>query len=524
MIFRGRGENVRRFVFILIPAMAAFIFFSFLSKTGFDEGNEVLLFFDTNMEDLDVIKRNITQKIEKWGTEVSTNLFQVSELDQYIMVHPEALFITGTEIQSDLYCLKEYKYTDVKVAVTNRFSGQKGISKILFDKILEQDPADDRSLKKVAKEKVPYGVVSFQDLDLQVKPLAVNGIYPDLRSIKNNLYDGTYRAHIYTKSSLLLEQNPRLKFELCSWIEKSFTIIAGGDIMLCRGTRKYIDHFGSGYPFSEIRDEVRSHEIAIANLECPISARGKKFYPDKGIYFRALPDVVEGLKYSGFNVFTLANNHILDWGIDAVADTMHYLREGGVYFSGVGFTKKEASKPVQFNLKGVQVGIICYNDIYPFSLVQAGKTVETHRLDSATEEVIRNMKEDFDVLIAAVHTGAEYLPEPEKEKIHTMRTLVDAGVDVVLGTHPHIVQRIEVYGGGLIVYSLGNLIFDQSWSSETSRGLLLEIVFVGKKPAYYHPRTVLIENARARFLTDEEAVPVLSSLNQKKGMVHYAKQ
>jgi len=511
-------------VFIFIPVIAAFTFFSFLSRTAVNEGNEVLLFFEMSMEDLDAIKRDITQKIEKWGMEASTNLFQVSEIDQYIMVHPEALFITGSEVQSDLYCLKEYRYTDVKVAVTNRFSGQNEISKILFSKILEQDPADDRSLKKVAKEKVPFGVVSFQDLDLQVKPLAVDGIYPDLRNIKNNVYDATYRAHIYTKSNLLLEQNPHLEFELCSWIEKTFTIIAGGDIMLCRGARKYIDLFGSEYPFSEIQDEIRVHEIAIANLESPISARGERFFPDKGIYFRALPDVVEGLKYSGFNVFTLANNHILDWGIDAATDTMHYLSEGGLYFSGVGFSKKEASKPVEFNLKDVQVGIICYNDIYPFSLKQAGKTVETNRLDSETVEVIGDLKKEFDVLIAAVHTGTEYLPEPEKEKVHTMRNLVDAGVDVVLGTHPHVVQKIEVYGGGLIVYSLGNLIFDQSWSTETSHGLLLEIVFVGKKPAYYHPRAVLIENARARFLPDEEAVSVLSSLNQKKGMVQYAKQ
>jgi len=511
-------------VFVFTPVMAAFIFFSFLCRTVENEEDEVLLFFDESMEHLSVIRGDVTQKIEKTGIEVSTNLFHVNEIDQYIMVHPEALYITGSRIQSELYRLKEYSYRGVKVVVTNRFSEKIGISKARFHNILERGLTDEKSLRRVEREKIPFCAVSFQDLDLQVKPLAVDGVFPDLDNVKKDKYDGIYRAYIYTKSNFLLEKNPVLEFELCSWIEKTFTIIAGGDIMLSRGTRKYIDQYGSNYPFSEIRDEIITHDIAIANLECPISSRGKRFSPDKGIYFRAQPDVIEGLKYSGFNVLTLANNHILDWGMDAAADTMQFLKEEGLYFSGVGFSKEEAAKPVQFNLKGVQVGIICYNDIYPFTVMYRGRNIATNSLDSQTEEKIRDLKGAFDVLIAAVHTGTEYLQEPEKEKIHKMRKLVDYGVDVVLGTHPHVVQEIEVYRESLIVYSLGNLIFDQSWSPETSRGILLEIAFVGEKPVYFFSTPVLIENARASFVSEKEAVSVLSSLNQKKGMVQYAKQ
>ncbi len=515
---------MRRFVFVFTPVLAAFIFFSFLSRTVGNEEDEVLLFFDASMEHLSVIRGDITQKIGKTGVEVSTKLFHVSEIDQYIMVHPGALFITDSRVHSELYRLKEYSYKCVKVVVTNRFSEKNGISKTRFHNVIEGGLTDEKSLRRVERKKIPFCAVSFQDLDLQVKPLAVDGVFPDLDNIKKNKYDGIYKAYIYTKSNLLFEKSPDLEFELCSWIEKTFTIIAGGDIMLSRGTRKYIDQYGSNYPFSEIRDEIITHDIAIANLECPISSRGKRFSPNKGIYFRAHPDVVEGLKYSGFNVFTLANNHILDWGMDAAADTMHYLKEEGLYFSGVGFSKEEASKPVQFDLKGVQVGIICYNDIYPFTMMYNGRNIETNCLDSQTEEKIRDLKEVFDVLIAAVHTGTEYLQEPENEKICKMRNLVDYGVDVVLGTHPHVVQEIEVYRESLIVYSLGNLIFDQNWSPETSRGILLEIAFVGENPVYFSPTPVLIENARANFVSDEEAVSVLSSLNQTKGMMQYAKQ
>ena len=104
------------------------------------------------------------------------------------------------------------------------------------------------------------------------------------------------------------------------------------------------------------------------------------------------------------------------------------------------------------------------------------------------------------------------------EKIRKMRRLIDAGVDVVIGSHPHVVQGIEVYKDCLIAYSLGNLIFDQSWSKETSLGLLLEIAFLGSRLVYYRPQVIWIEKSRARIIENDEAKYILSYLNFEKGM------
>ena len=98
-----------------------------------------------------------------------------------------------------------------------------------------------------------------------------------------------------------------------------------------------------------------------------------------------------------------------------------------------------------------------------------------------------------------------------------MRSLVDAGVQVVLGSHPHVIQEIEVYGSGLIAYSLGNLIFDQGWSRETSLGMLLEIGFLGNRPLYYKPNIVSIERSRARIIDLEDADSVLSFFSLREG-------
>ena len=112
-----------------------------------------------------------------------------------------------------------------------------------------------------------------------------------------------------------------------------------------------------------------------------------------------------------------------------------------------------------------------------------------------------------------MHSGIEYVPEPESEKVKKMRELIDYGVDVVLGGGPHVIQGIEVYKGGIIAYSLGNFIFDQDWSKETSLGLLLEISFLGEKPVYFNPSVLTIDKAQAKLINNDESEFILTYLN-----------
>ena len=516
---------MKRFFFIVIPILTAFVFFSFLSQKDIQNDNKIVVFFDENLNHRSLIKHDIANKIKQSGIKISTGYFNPEEIDHFIISNPEALYITENQMHSHIFSLKKFGYLSVMVAVTSTSNELCAISSEEFSKVLKHDAVSDiETLKKIEKNKVPFGIISFINLTLNVKPLRVNGTFPTLENIKSGEYENVYRAYIYMKDNRILDKNLSLQNELGSWIKKSFSIIAGGDIMLGRGSKRYIDLYGSEYPFYDIRKEIIKHDIAFANLESPISNKGKKFFPDKGIYFRADPVVIGGLVFAGFDIFSLANNHALDWGIDAITDTMNYLEKYGLQYTGVGSTRQEALKPAVFNVGGTNVAFICYNDIYPLALKESGKTIRTLSLNGADlNREIKPLKEKYDIIIASVHSGKEYIVKPEIEKINKMRELIDSGVDVVLGSHPHVVQGVEVYKGGLIAYSLGNLIFDQNWAKETRMGLLLEISFLGERPVYYIPRVVSIDKSQAKIIENNDSEYILSYVNFNKGIPDYDK-
>mgnify|MGYP000278481208 CR=1 FL=1 len=271
--------------------------------------------------------------------------------------------------------------------------------------------------------------------------------------------------------------------------------------MLARGAGSAAAAFGPDYPFREIARELDRRDIACANLESPISSRGTKFHPGKGIYFRADPGVIEGIERSGLDFLSLANNHALDWGPDALSDTVRALRKAGVQSAGVGTSVDEAFAPAVFSVGGVSVAFIALNDVYPFFCFDGGKTAMTLALrEESLGERIRRLKARYDIVVASVHAGVEYERKQEEAKERSFRHLVDLGVDLVLGHHPHVVQEIEIYKGRLIAYSLGNFVFDQSWSVETSEGLLLEVGFARGRAVYCNPLPISIRNAQARLI------------------------
>ena len=137
---------------------------------------------------------------------------------------------------------------------------------------------------------------------------------------------------------------------------------------------------------------------------------------------------------------------------------------------------------------------------------------------------ISRVRDKYDILVVLIHCGTEYMDHPEQKKVQKLRRFIDLGADVVLGTHPHVIQDIELYGGGLIAYSLGNLVFDQNWSKATSLGLLLEISFIGDNPVYYDPKFVYIENAQAGIISSEKAESILSSLKSERREYAYAER
>ena len=274
----------------------------------------------------------------------------------------------------------------------------------------------------------------------------------------------------------------------------SLSILFTGDIMMNRGVEQVIQKHGGGdwmFPFRYMRDVLQDADITFGNLEGPVSDKGTEA---GSIYsFRMDPQVVPTLKETGFDVLSLANNHMGDWSREAFEDTMRRLQRGGIVYAGGGWNEKESWEPAIFEVHGKRVGFVAFSDVGPMwmqskealsgiAAVPAGNAGK-HYVEKAIFEASRKA----DILVVSFHFGEEYENAPNARQKELARAAIDAGARVVIGTHPHVVQSIEEYGGGVIAYSLGNFIFDQNFSAETMEGLLLKIEFDGDKIAAVIP-------------------------------------
>lgn len=265
---------------------------------------------------------------------------------------------------------------------------------------------------------------------------------------------------------------------------KTYTMLFAGDIMLARSVHKQIERAQDPlYPFLRIANTVRSADFAFANLEGPVSARGK----DQGsIYsFRFEPvGTMNSLQFAGFDAVNLANNHIWDWGADALTDTVDYLDAAGIGHVGAGRTSEEANAPHLTQVGDAKIAMLGYTTLYPRSLEATPEAagISSFRVSSTIAQ-IQQLKQSgaADLVIVSFHWGTEYEEHSTGSQQVIAHELIDAGADMIIGHHPHVVQEVEQYKNGWIVYSLGNFIFDQNLSRITMRGLMVRASVKDKK-------------------------------------------
>ncbi len=252
------------------------------------------------------------------------------------------------------------------------------------------------------------------------------------------------------------------------------SLVFAGDIMLGRGVATSVDkNFAGDYnALFQNADYFKNADIAFANLEGPISDRGRNV--GSKYSFRFVPDVKYALQNSGLDVLSVANNHAGDWTIDAFADTLMHLADVGITTIGGGANKAEAETVKILEKNGVKVGYIGFTDVGPDWL--AAKETETGILlakDKDFVDIVSRAKSQVDILVVSIHFGEEYLNNTHTKRQETLaKQAIDAGATIVAGHHPHVAEDVEYYKNGLIIYSLGNYIFDQYFSKETMRGLM----------------------------------------------------
>jgi poly-gamma-glutamate synthesis protein (capsule biosynthesis protein) len=237
-------------------------------------------------------------------------------------------------------------------------------------------------------------------------------------------------------------------------------LVLVGDIMLDGKPGEVVAKGGD--PFIEFGSILRQADFAIGNLECVISQTGERV--SKRFTFRAHPRVIPLLSRY-FDAVSLANNHTGDFGPAAFVDQLGRLDRGTVRHFGGGRNLEEAHAPLIIERNGLRIALLGYDEFKPRSF-EAGRDSPgvAWSLDEEAQ-VVADIKSarsahGADLVIPFMHWGSEDDTEPNERQGILARTMIDAGADVVVGAHPHIVQGTEYYNGRLIVYSLGNFVFD----------------------------------------------------------------
>ena len=243
------------------------------------------------------------------------------------------------------------------------------------------------------------------------------------------------------------------------------TLKAVGDLMLGGNVGQKIKHQGADYLFDPIRSTLSDADITIGNLECPLTDRGN---PDtsKKFAFRGPIGSAASLKKANFSVVVLANNHVMDYGPIGLYDTMNELKKAGISPVGAGSNFEEACRPLILDVRGMKIGILAFSYATRARRNQPGCCPFDPEFMAG---LIRRTRSNVDSLVVSIHYGLEYVDYPNRSAISLFRRAVESGANLVLGHHPHVVQGIESYKNGLIVYSLGN--FVSGFSDQELRGL-----------------------------------------------------
>jgi len=273
-------------------------------------------------------------------------------------------------------------------------------------------------------------------------------------------------------------------------------LIFAGDIMLDDGPGRAIA--AGRDPLAHFAAILGKADFAVGNLECPIATGGRPL--DNKIYnFRAHPRVLPILK-GRFGALAVSNNHSGDYGKEAFLETLTLLESRSIPYFGGGRDLATAHAPLWIERQGLRIAVLGYNEFKPRSF-EAGAHLPgiAWSEDSQVLADIRAARTaGADLVIPFMHWGWEREPQPTERQRQLARTMIDAGADLVVGGHPHVTQGAEYYRGHLIVYSLGNFVFDGFDLPAAKQGWVLRLTL---------DRDGLIEWDTVAARMDEDGIP-----------------
>ncbi len=296
----------------------------------------------------------------------------------------------------------------------------------------------------------------------------------------------------------------------------NITLAFTGIIVPARCVQARIDQLGDPhYPYAEVRELFQLVDLTVGTLNATIS----DFPPRTGCVATFLltggADNAAALAEAGIGVMSVATNHIKNCGVSgcgdqAFLDTLDNLRAAGIQPVGAGRDLAAALQPVVVTVRGVRFGFVSLGEIERSTFA----TASTPGIAPLTEENLRQAieaaRQISDVVIAMPHWGPEYSPDPNYSQLRFARLAVEAGADLVVGNHTHVVQAYEVISGVPVFYGLGNFVFDQTHRPDVQQGALLTVTFQGERltghqliPTHVDP------DGRVHIAGREEALEIL---------------
>jgi poly-gamma-glutamate capsule biosynthesis protein CapA/YwtB (metallophosphatase superfamily) len=300
---------------------------------------------------------------------------------------------------------------------------------------------------------------------------------------------------------------------------RQVTLEAVGDIMLARTVGEQVQAHGPQIVFAGVQSVFDSADVLIGNLECAITDSSER--QPKIWTFAAPLEMAQALALARFDVLSLANNHAMDYGSQGLFDTRDNLGQYGIASVGAGANAAEAHAPVILERNGLRLAFLAYVDVpvekdgfdartWIATASQPG--IAWADPDQITTDVAAARLQS-DIVIVQLHSGYEvgsYIPTISPNQLAEAHAAIDAGAALVLGSHPHILQSIEQYHGGLIAYSLGNFVMDD-YQGIANATIILRVVLTPAGVQSYDWVPVLIENGLPRLAAEREA-PVIGTL------------
>lgn len=322
-------------------------------------------------------------------------------------------------------------------------------------------------------------------------------------------------------------------------------VVATGDILMSRCTLARMRATGDwASPLrSPVGDFLAAADIAVGSLDGSIQDFAVPYGCVSTTNLTSPPEVIAALTHAGFDVLTVATNHVFDCadggcGARALLRTLELLRAAGIATVGGGRNLSEALAPAILEVDGLRFGFLGFDDIAAEEIGATEEGPGTAPLDDSYADeratpprepafykpaemlslerftaAIRALKEQADVVIVLVQSGFEDTHVPSPRSVKALRAAADAGADLVVGNQAHWVQAAEVRGGTFIAYALGNFIFDQVWTPEHTQGYLLEATFHGAKLATIRMLPYqIVDQYRPEFIVGPTKLKVLGDV------------